>query len=117
MAQIEESIARYLAATDTADRAEPEVAELKKGHLRDKIAALKERVQQLKALEGQMLASPDQQLSLTDPDARLMKSRDGGIVGYNVQTAVDAKNHLIVAHEVITEGVDRNQLTPMAEQA
>jgi transposase len=117
LAQIEESIARYLAAMDTADRAEPEVAELKKGHLRDKIAALKERMQQLKTYEAQMLASPDQQLSLTDPDARSMKSRDGGIVGYNVQTAVDAKNHLIVAHEVITEGVDRDQLARMAEQA
>ena len=64
-----------------------------------------------------MLAAPDQQLSLTDPDARSMKSRDGGIVGYNVQTAVDAKNHLIVAHEVINAGIDRDQLTPMAEQA
>src|ERR1700731_2532343 len=117
MAQIEESIARYLAAMDTADRAEPEVAELKKGHLRDKIAALKEQMQQLKTYEAQMLASPDQQLSLTDPDARSMKSRDGGIVGYNVQMAVDAKNHLIVAHEVITEGVDRDQLARMAEQA
>jgi transposase len=117
MAQIEESIARYLADMDTADRAEPEVAELKKGRLREKIAALKERMLQLRTYEAQMLASPDQQLSLTDPDARSMKSRDGGIVGYNVQTAVDAKNHLIVAHEVITEGVDRDQLTPMAEQA
>src|ERR1700674_3846956 len=117
MAQIEESIARYLAAMDTADRAEPEAAELKKGRLREKIAALKEQMQRLKTYEAQMLASPDQQLSLTDPDARSMKSRDGGIVGYNVQTAVDAKNHLIVAHEVITEGVDRDQLTPMAEQA
>src|SRR5437867_2681791 len=117
MAQIEESIARYLAAMDTADRAEPEAAELKKGHLREKIAALKEQMQRLKALEVQMLASPDQQLSLTDPDARSMKSRDGGIVGYNVQTAVDAKHHLIVAHEVITEGVDRDQLARMAEQA
>ena len=46
-----------------------------------------------------------------------MKSRDGGIVGHNVQTAVDAKRHLIVAHEVITEGIDRDQLVPMAEQA
>jgi hypothetical protein len=64
-----------------------------------------------------MLASPDQQLSLTDPDARSMKSRDGGIVGYNVQVAVDAQHHLIVAHEVITEGIDRDQLAPMAEQA
>ena len=117
MVQIEESIARYLAAMDTADRAEPEAAELKKGRLQEKIAALKEQMQRLKILEAQMLASPDQQLSLTDPDARSMKSRDGGIVGYNVQTAVDAKNHLIVAHEVITEGVDRDQLARMAEQA
>src|SRR5271157_4194808 len=103
MAQIEESIARYLADMDTADRGEPEVAELKKGRLQEKIAALKEQMQRLKVLEAQMLASPDKQLSLTDPDARSMKSRDGGIVGYNVQTAVDAKNHLIVAHEVVTE--------------
>jgi hypothetical protein len=95
----------------------PEVAELKKGRLQAKIAALKEQMQRLKTYEAQMLASPDQQLSLTDPDARSMKSRDGGIVGYNVQAAVDAKNHLIVAHEVITEGVDRDQLAPMAEHA
>jgi transposase len=66
MAEIEESIARYLAAMDTADRAEPEVAELKKGHLREKIAALKEQMQRLKTYEAQMLASPDQQLSLTE---------------------------------------------------
>jgi len=117
MAQVEESIARYLADMDTADRAEPEVAELKKGRLQDKIAALKEQMMQLKTLEAQMLASPDQQLSLTDPDARSMKNRDGGIVGYNVQTAVDTKHHLIVAHEVINAGIDREQLTPMAEQA
>ena len=117
MAALEESIERYLVAMDTADRAEPEIAELKKGRLQDKIAALKQQMEQLKQLEVQMLASPDQQLSLTDPDARSMKSRDGGIVGYNVQIAVDAQHHLIVAHEVITDGVDRDQLAPMAEQA
>ena len=117
MAQVEESIERYLVAMDTADRAEPEIAELKKERLQDKIAALKQQMEQLKQLEVQMLASPDQQLSLTDPDARSMKSRDGGIVGYNVQIAVDAQHHLIVAHEVITEGVDRDQLAAMAEQA
>ena len=117
LAQIEESVERYLTALDTADRAEPEVAQLKKGQLQNKIAALKDQMQQLKVLEAQMLASPDQQLSLTDPDARSMKSRDGGIVGYNVQTAVDARHHLIVAHEVITDGVDRDQLSRIAEQA
>ena len=117
MAQVEESIERYLVAMDTADRAEPEIAELKKERLQEKIAALKQQMEQLKQLEVQMLASPDQQLSLTDPDARSMKSRDGGIVGYNVQIAVDAQHHLIVAHEVITEGVDRDQLSRVAEQA
>lgn len=71
----------------------------------------------LKAIEQRLLASPDHQVSLTDPDARSMKSRDGGIVGYNVQCAVDAQNHMIVAHEVVTQGIDRDLLTTMAEQA
>jgi transposase len=117
MANIEESIARYLVAMDAADRAEPEIAKLKKGHLQDKITALKKRMEELKEIDLRLKASPDQQVSLTDPDARSMKTREGGIVGYKVQTAVDTKHHLIVAHEVITEGVDRDQLTPMAERA
>jgi transposase len=117
MASINESIERYLTAMDTADRAEPEVAALKKGRLQDKIEALKQQMQRLRAIETQMNASPDKQVSLTDPDARSMKNREGGIVGYNVQTAVDAEHHLIVAHEVINEGVDRNQLSTMAEKA
>lgn len=117
MAAIDESIERYLSAMDTADRAEPEVAALKKGRLQDKIEALKQQMERLKAIDAQMNASPDKQVSLTDPDARSMKNREGGIVGYNVQTAVDAEHHLIVAHEVVTDGVDRDQLTRMAEQA
>jgi hypothetical protein len=112
MAAIDESIERYLSSMDTADRAEPEVAALKKGRLQDKIEALKQQMERLKAIETQMNASPDKQVSLTDPDARSMKNREGGIVGYNVQTAVDAEHHLIVAHEVVTDGVDRDQLGP-----
>ena len=69
------------------------------------------------AIETQMQTGGQAQVSLTDPDARSMKNRDGGIVGYNVQAAVDAEHHLIVAHEVVTDGVDRDQLAPMAEQA
>ena len=63
------------------------------------------------------MTTPDKQISLTDPDARSMKTRGTGIVGYNVQTAVDAKHHLIVAHEVTNIGIDRDQLTSMAKQA
>src|SRR5438067_6509713 len=117
MAQIEENIARYLADMDTADRAEPAIAAVKTTRLRDKIAALKQQMQQLKELEVRLLAAPDQQISLTDPDARSMNARGSGIVGYNVQTAVDAKNHLIVAHEVTNVGSDRSHLATMADQA
>src|SRR6202051_2644299 len=117
MAAINESIERYLTSMDTADRAEPEVAALKKDRLQDKINALKQQMEQLKAIEAQMNASPDRQVSLTDPDARSMKNREGGIVGYNVQSAVDAEHHLIVAHEVTNDGLGRDQLATMSEKA
>jgi len=117
--QIEESIARYLSQLDTADRHEGAAAEAKAGQLKDKIAILKQQMQGLKAMELRLRDAPDQQISLTDPDARSMATsgRGTGIVGYNVQTAVDAKNHLIVAHEVTNVGNDRGQLAMMAEQA
>ena len=117
MEQVEKSIDRYLGQLDSADREEPTVAEAKVSRLRDKIAALKEEMQRLQTIEVQMLEAPDKQISLTDPDARSMKSRGNGIVGYNVQTAVNTENHLIVSHEVINTGSDRGQLSNMARQA
>jgi Transposase DDE domain len=117
MRDIEASISRYLVQMDTADRQEPTIAKVKTERLQDKIAALKEQMQILKKVEVQLDASPDQQVSLTDPDARSMKTRGTGVVGYNVQVAVDAKHHLIVAHEVTNNGIDRDQLTSMAKLA
>src|SRR5471030_1124274 len=117
MRDIEASISRYLVQMDTADRQEPTIAKAKTERLQDKIAALKEQMQILKQVEVQLDAAPDKQVSLTDPDARSMKTRGTGIVGYNVQTAVDAKHHLIVAHEVTNDGIDRSQLSSMAKQA
>ena len=115
--QIDESIERYLGQLASADRQEP--AEDKTQRLEDKIATLKKEMARLKKLEVQMLEAPDQQISLTDPDARSMATsgRGTGMVGYNVQTAVDAKHHLIVAHEVTNVGHDRTQLANMAQQA
>src|SRR6187402_3863513 len=120
MSQIEESVARYLQQLDTADRQEPsEALKAKTNRLKDKIAKLKQQMQHLKRLQVQMLAAPDQQISLTDPDARSMATsgRGSGVVGYNVQVAVETKHHLIVTHEVINEGSDRAQLSPMAMAA
>ncbi|MBN0182586.1 transposase, partial [Pseudomonas aeruginosa] len=74
-------------------------------------------LRELKEVEVQLNETPDKQISLTDPDARSMKTRGSGIVGYNVQAAVDAKHHLIVTHEVTNDGVDRDQLSSMAKQA
>ena len=101
----------------SADRQES--SEDKTQRLEDKVAALKKEMSRLKKLETQMLERPGQQISLTDPDARSMATsgRGTGMVGYNVQTAVDAKHHLIVAHEVTNVGHDRTQLANMAQQA
>ena len=120
MAQIEESVACYLQQLDTADRHEPsEALQSKTNRLKDDIAKLKEKMQNLGELRVQMLAAPDQQISLTDPDSRSMATsgRGSGVVGYNVQVAVETKHHLIIAHEVINEGSDRAQLSPMAKAA
>jgi len=101
----------------SADRQES--SEDKSQRLEDKIATLKKEMARLKKLEVRMYEAPDQQISLTDPDARSMATsgRGTGMVGYNVQTAVDAKHHLIVAHEVTNVGHDRTQLANMAHQA
>ena len=117
MEEIESSINRYLTDLDTADRQEPATAQARTERLQDKIAALKSQMQKLQEIEVQLNATPDKQISLTDPDARSMKTRGTGIVGYNVQTAVDTKHHLIVAHEVTNVGSDRDQLASMAKQA
>ena len=117
MQEIEASIERYLVEMDSADRQEPAVAQAKKERLADKITTLKARMKELEAIGVQLENAPDKQISLTDPDARSMKTRGTGIVGYNVQTAVETKNHLIVAHEVTNDGLDRDQLSTMGKQA
>jgi len=119
MEQVDASIARYLAALDRADREESDVTEARTTRLREKIEGLRRQMQSLKEMERQVQAAPDQQVSLTDPDARSMATsgRGTGVVGYNVQTAVDAEHHLIVAHEVTNVGNDRAQLEPMGRKA
>ena len=119
-AQLEESVGRYLSQLDTADRQEPtEALAAKVARLTEKLPKLKEEMDKLAAYEKQMLASPDQQISLSDPDSRSMATsgRGSGVVGYNVQVAVDTEHHLIIAHEVTNTGSDRAQLANIACRA
>ena len=118
--QLEESVSRYLSQLDTADLQDPsETLVLKKERIKEKQAKLKSEMAKLAAIEKQVLASPDQQISLTDPDSRSMATsgRGSGVVGYNVQVAVDTEHHLIVTHEVTNVGSDRAQLANTAQAA
>ena len=115
LAEIEAAIARYMAEMDGAD-AEPG-GDTHVEHLQGKLASLHAYMAELKVIDERLRASPDGQVSLTDPDARSMNARGSGIVGYNVQAAVEAGHHLVVAHDVVMTGSDRAQLSPMAAKA
>ena len=117
--QLESSIKHYFKELESADRADSQVPEERKLHLKEKIKAVEQEMAHVNRIGEQLAESSETQVSLTDPDARSMrtKSKSSGVVGYNVQTAVDAKNHLIVAHDVTNTGSDRRQLSRMAQQA
>ena len=119
MQQLDESIARYMTELDRADREPALVTEARVEHIKQKVETVKRQMRELKQIGKQMAQAPDGQISLTDPDARSMATsgRGTGMVGYNVQTAVDTKHHMIVAHEVTNSGHDRDQLSSMAHQA
>ncbi|MDB5876695.1 MAG: transposase [Variovorax sp.] len=117
--QVEQSIQRYLDLLETADRTQPVEAEAKTERLQEKIAKLRDQMRKLDEMREQLKSVPSGQVSTTDPDARSMATtaQGSGMVGYNVQAAVDAKHHLIVAHEVTNIGNDRAQLARMAVAA
>src|SRR5574343_446339 len=115
MQEIDRCIERYLTEMDTADRQPADIAEARTTRLKEKLTTLTARMVQLQEIQSQLDQSPTGQISLTDPDARAMAtSTSRGMVGYNVQTSVDTKHHLIVAHEVTNEGYDRRQPSNMA---
>lgn len=119
MEQVDGSIARYLEMLDTADRQEDQIAEMRISRLTERLDALRRQMRDLQAMARAVADAPDHQVSLTDPDARAMATngKGTGMVGYNVQTVVDAKHHLIIAHEVTNLGHDRSQLAKLARQA
>jgi transposase len=119
MEQVEASIERYLGLLDTADRQEDEVAQVRIARVGERLEALRRQMRELQEMERVVADAPDRQISLTDPDARAMATagKGTGLVGYNLQAAVDAGSHIIVAHEVTNVGHDRSQLANMGRQA
>ena len=120
ISHLEDSAARYLEEMERADRQEQSEATLRKAErLKEKLERVRQEVRRLEGIAKRLKDTPDGQISLTDPDARSMATygKGTGLVGYNVQTAVDTETHLIVAHEVTNVGNDRAQLTPMAKAA
>ena len=119
ISQLEKSIDMYLGEIATADRIDSTIHREKKERLQKKIKKIEAEIEKIKAIGKLIDEGPDGQVSLTDPDCRSMrtKSKSSGVVGYNVQTAVDTKNHLIVAHKVTNTGSDRAQLYKMAQMA
>lgn len=117
MQAVEKNIQQYLDDLEAADIISPKQSTPHQIRLAERIAMFQAQMKVLETIEAEVQSTPDKQLSQTDPDARSMQHRGGGIVGYNVQAAVDTQHHLIVAHEVTTVGHDRTQLSNMGKQA
>ena len=120
MTQIVESVARYIHQLESADRQEQTNAiVMRTKRLKEKIAKLKTEMDRLEGVNERRCDEPDKQISMTDPDARSMATsgRGSGVVGYNVQAAVDTEHHLIIAHDVVQTGNDRDQLARMSKLA
>jgi transposase len=114
---IDEKIAEYLQALDTADSEAPTRPELTAAVLQERIAQFQERKQHYEEVQQALIASGESQISLTDPDSRSMPVAQGVDVCYNIEMVVDSKHKLIVTHEVTTAVTDKDQLAPMAKAA
>ena len=118
MAEIDRKVAAYLTELEAQDQAEAAVpSRPSAAQLQQKIAALQQRATKYQTHLAALAQSGESQVSLTDPDARLMSQGAGSVVAYNVQAAVDAKNKLIVTTEVTNRASDSGELGSMAIQA
>ena len=117
--KLDEDIDRYLDEMDQADADEPEEKELTAEELQEKIEQMKRRRAEAEEFQKKIHESGDTQISLTDPDSRMMAVSGGRRtdVAYNVQVSVDPKHKLIVDHEVTNAVTDRDLLSTMAKRA
>ena len=118
--KLEKSIDRYHRQLDAADAKEQvsgDAGNLEDPNLADKLARLKERLEEQQQLKQQLDESGEKQVSTVDPDARAMTKRGKTVGGYNAQVAVDDEHRLVVAEDVVQDVTDKNQLAPMLSKA
>jgi len=106
----------YLKAVAEADEQEVAEPQLSAEQLREKLKGIKEKLAGHEEMLQEMKGSEVSQVSVTDADARLMKTSKGSDVSYNVQMVIDSKHKLIAACEVTNDGNDLGQLANMAQQ-
>ena len=111
----EEKIAKYLEELDKIDKEDCDTPEHTVEEMNEKIKQLKERKEECSNLLETMKAEGERQLSFNDPEARLMKTSNGGFdVCYNTQILVDSESHLVGAVEVTNKCNDLGQLSNVA---
>lgn len=115
--RVDKEIEEYLKELDEGDKEEADIKDVSAEELKEKIEELKKRRAKYEQIGEELSKSKDGQVSLTDPDTRLMKSRQGTHAGYNVQIAVDSKHKLIVAEDLSGARSDRGQMSEVAKQA
>lgn len=112
--RLDEHISIYMEELEAYDHEEGR--RLSKDELQRKLGVCKERKERYEGYRDTLEKSGESQISLTDPDSRLMKANEGFCVGYNVQTAVDAESHMIAGFQVTNSPTDHGQLTSVASE-
>ena len=112
--RLDEHIAIYMEELEAYDHEEGR--KLSKVEIQHKLDVCKERKERYEGYRDQLEESGESQISLTDPNSRLMKANEGFCVGYNVQTAVDAESHMIAGFQVTNNPTDHGQITRVASE-
>jgi len=108
-----EKIERYLKELEENDE-EKDDDNQKVQRLKEKISKLEEKRSEYVRIQNEMKASGKKEVTLNDPESRLMKTGKGLDVCYNVESAVDSKNHLVCEYYVTNHPSDRNELANVA---
>lgn len=117
LTRIEETMSNYLSELDTADQQDHEPSAYTSADIKQKLAELKQRKETYQGYLNELKETGETQLLTTDPQSRMMRTKDGFACCYNVQTAVDQTSHLIAEYEVTNSCNDYNSLTTMAQKS